>query len=382
MAKKYYVHFIDDDPVVTHGPYSIKGAKDFARIGSQYGGRRAVTRGVRGPIIRVYERGHRRWPRGKDEIKRAGLTRGETPKTASPRAPKLLERAWADEVQESARDVLSEPQAAYMSNPWTPRAGESEDAGEATVQLTSQPWGTRHVVRIADLYELYYNNPAAWKAIELIDRSGVTDGTKYRAIMRTGPGDFDFIDLGHIFERPWGWDAHRHAEGWVATSVETPEDAVVALMHARGVGRANPSGGWSRSDSGKLKRILASMIWATAVQQAVEGAAARAALTRAEMSSIYDELAGSPPKGAQVDASRYLRASKKAHGDTPWYAIANSEAVESLEEFAWMVADYVAGNQLEWPMESAGSAGARVKKRVRASSKARGARSRNPRVWR
>jgi hypothetical protein len=59
VAGDYYVRFIDETPQIVYGPYSLSSAKSFARIGSSFGGRREVTHGENGPIIRVYERGYR-----------------------------------------------------------------------------------------------------------------------------------------------------------------------------------------------------------------------------------------------------------------------------------------------------------------------------------
>lgn len=61
----YWVHFIDDKPVRTYGPYTFTVAKQFARIGSQHGvSRRLITRGARrtDPKVRIYEAGVRTWP--------------------------------------------------------------------------------------------------------------------------------------------------------------------------------------------------------------------------------------------------------------------------------------------------------------------------------
>jgi hypothetical protein len=86
----YYVHFIDDDPVLVYGPYNLASAKDFARIGSQPGrtggGRRAVfagpTPGSR--LVRVYEEGGRVWPRTVKQLSR--LTTAEIPRVLAPKA--------------------------------------------------------------------------------------------------------------------------------------------------------------------------------------------------------------------------------------------------------------------------------------------------------
>jgi hypothetical protein len=61
---KYYVVMVEDDPQLVYGPYSLKSAKDFARIGSQRGGAREVVRGISKPVkVRRYEGGKRVWPK-------------------------------------------------------------------------------------------------------------------------------------------------------------------------------------------------------------------------------------------------------------------------------------------------------------------------------
>ena len=76
MASKYYVYIPTDWAV--YGPYALKRAKDFARIGSQFGDERVVTRGLEGPKVRVYVDGERAWPVTEGQLR--GLTRGELPR--------------------------------------------------------------------------------------------------------------------------------------------------------------------------------------------------------------------------------------------------------------------------------------------------------------
>ena len=90
---RYTVHFVDEEPPIYYNNggrgYSLSGAKNFARIGSQqqrdgvWGGDRVVTRGVRGPIIRVYHHGLRLWPLYRSQLsslpKNQKLTAAETP---------------------------------------------------------------------------------------------------------------------------------------------------------------------------------------------------------------------------------------------------------------------------------------------------------------
>jgi len=88
MAGTYYVHagtvsrqgvFTADE---TWGPYSLKSAKDFARIGSQTGKyARAVSRGTRGLVVRVYRHGERVFPVLAADM--TGLTAHERPKASS-----------------------------------------------------------------------------------------------------------------------------------------------------------------------------------------------------------------------------------------------------------------------------------------------------------
>lgn len=78
MAGRYYVHIPRAWEV--YGPYALKRAKDFARIGSQFGDERVVTRGLDGVVVRVYEDGERVWPVTERQLVDQGLTRGELPK--------------------------------------------------------------------------------------------------------------------------------------------------------------------------------------------------------------------------------------------------------------------------------------------------------------
>jgi len=96
MAVSYYVHFIDDDPVLVYGPYELKVAKDFARIGSipgkSRGGRRAVYRGSTGmsQCVRVYDKGIRVWPKETEQLEQ--LRKSEHPKALHSHArPSLVE---------------------------------------------------------------------------------------------------------------------------------------------------------------------------------------------------------------------------------------------------------------------------------------------------
>ncbi len=93
---KYYVAMVDDDPVPIYGPYGLKSAKDFARIGSQYGGRRLVFDGTDGSPKRLYAKGFRVWPWGEEEIEGAGLSKAETPKQAAPYLPRKALKELAE----------------------------------------------------------------------------------------------------------------------------------------------------------------------------------------------------------------------------------------------------------------------------------------------
>lgn len=77
MAGRYYVHIEKDR--LKYGPYALKRAKDFARIGSQHGSPRAVTRGAEGVLVRWYEGGKRTYPTSSRQLE--GLTPGEVPRT-------------------------------------------------------------------------------------------------------------------------------------------------------------------------------------------------------------------------------------------------------------------------------------------------------------
>lgn len=67
-SKRYYVKtrtVREDGRTIkgwTRGPYTLSSAKDYARIGSQFGRPRTVHRGRGGPRIRRYSGGKRAWP--------------------------------------------------------------------------------------------------------------------------------------------------------------------------------------------------------------------------------------------------------------------------------------------------------------------------------
>jgi hypothetical protein len=97
MPGKYYVHVIGASKTeqIRYGPYSLSGAKNFARISTtrrKSGSKsidRAVTRGAQGPVIRVYgtspnEQGERLWPLYSEDVNtlrgKQSLTPNEMPK--------------------------------------------------------------------------------------------------------------------------------------------------------------------------------------------------------------------------------------------------------------------------------------------------------------
>lgn len=76
-GKNYYVRIKGER--VTYGPYTLKSAKDFARIGSQFGSTRYVRRGTgTGPRVRTYTSGERRWPVRESQL--GGLLPSERPR--------------------------------------------------------------------------------------------------------------------------------------------------------------------------------------------------------------------------------------------------------------------------------------------------------------
>jgi len=107
---EYYVHFVDDDPVLVYGPYSLKSAKDFARIGSQPGksggGRRAVFTGQKpgSRLVRVYEEGERVWPRTVGAL--SALSQAEVPRVLAPKPKKGSRVKMAANPRALPRDVL------------------------------------------------------------------------------------------------------------------------------------------------------------------------------------------------------------------------------------------------------------------------------------
>lgn len=191
----YYVHFMDDVPVKTHGPYALKAAKDFARIGSQFGGRRQVTRGRVGPVVRVYERGHRRWPVSAKEIRAAKLRPAERPSETAPRLPPALRAAWGQSPSPRANPTASatfpgpwsrsdspELQELMASVIWTNALSTYATYAAEEASADGQPWPFGAVRQIVD--ELADNVP----------RVAVTDAAHYLNTLKRANGG-----------RPW-WD--------------------------------------------------------------------------------------------------------------------------------------------------------------------------------
>jgi hypothetical protein len=76
-GKGYYVRIKGER--VVYGPYTLKSAKDFARIGSQTGSPRYVKRGSgTGPRVRTYSGGRRVWPKTESQL--GGLLPSERPR--------------------------------------------------------------------------------------------------------------------------------------------------------------------------------------------------------------------------------------------------------------------------------------------------------------
>lgn len=147
MPGQYYVRMISDPGAPEYGPYSLKSAKDFARIGSKFGGPRAVTFGPKGRMVRLYERGYRRWPRGA-EIAVAGLKDSELPRVPTPKVPVLLQKVWGEpEVY----------QAGMVQNP----AWSSKD--------------TARLVRLMGLHIWYMAVADAARTIAGPDEAGLVD---------------------------------------------------------------------------------------------------------------------------------------------------------------------------------------------------------------
>lgn len=75
--KRYYVKI--EGERVTYGPYALKSAKSFARIGSQHGKDRYVRRDrPGGPRVRHYSDGKRVWPVRESQLR--GLLSSEQPR--------------------------------------------------------------------------------------------------------------------------------------------------------------------------------------------------------------------------------------------------------------------------------------------------------------
>lgn len=72
MSSTYYV-LVDGAQGETFGPYALRSAQDFARIGSQFGAdRHVVKKGSSGrwQRVRVYHEGRRVWPTTREQARR------------------------------------------------------------------------------------------------------------------------------------------------------------------------------------------------------------------------------------------------------------------------------------------------------------------------
>jgi hypothetical protein len=89
-AKQYYVHHLSTPPDI-HGPYYLKTAKQYARIGAKPGyDDRKITRGRRGVKIRVYSSEERIYPVKVSQLR--FLTPAEIPPSMK-KAARAAERA-------------------------------------------------------------------------------------------------------------------------------------------------------------------------------------------------------------------------------------------------------------------------------------------------
>lgn len=133
-AGRYTVHVTTDDPPIYYNNdgdgYTLSGAKNFARIGSQkrkdgtWGEDRAVTRAVRGPVIRVYRHGERLWPLYASQVNalqgQGSLRPSELPK-------KLVFDGVGDDLYRTVKAV---------------KVGQSFRAVPA-----SEPWRSRYLIK-------------------------------------------------------------------------------------------------------------------------------------------------------------------------------------------------------------------------------------------
>jgi hypothetical protein len=108
----YYVNISEPGETVAHGPFALTRAKDFARIGSQFGGDRVVTREFRGPVVRVYSAGSRLWPVTLDQC--SGFSRAELP------------RALVGELEHTVAMAANPTQ--YRLGAWAPKPPKARKA--------------------------------------------------------------------------------------------------------------------------------------------------------------------------------------------------------------------------------------------------------------
>ena len=134
MPGRYYVHIDDPDPIL-YGPYNLLTAQQFARIGSQRrksgtkSSMRVVTRGERGPTVRVYKTelqgkvGERIWPIYADGQGGVNRLRGENSLTPRETPKKLKFSGVGDDREHSVKVVKigKSYRAIPAKQPWKDR---------------------------------------------------------------------------------------------------------------------------------------------------------------------------------------------------------------------------------------------------------------------
>jgi hypothetical protein len=221
----YYVNIQEPGELAAHGPYALPRAKDFARIGSQTGGDRVVTRGFRGPVVRIYSAGKRLWPM---DLAQAGhLTRSELPRSlvgelehtvamaANPTQYAL--GAWAPPTPKTRKDrlihaVISDPFClGYVDAALQCEDGYSDESGSLNKTYGVDGFTAAGLERIladcAAFQTMPYVDDAIgsahvlagrnfWKAVYTDDGFWSSDWSpQAREVLRTAAARFDELDI-------------------------------------------------------------------------------------------------------------------------------------------------------------------------------------------
>lgn len=127
VMTKYFVHVTTDDPPIHYDKgYDWPNVKAFARIGTQkrkdgtWSEDRVITRGLRGPIVRIYHHGQREWPVYASQV---NMLRGKKSLTSKEMPKKLVFEDVGDDRYHTVvvKKVGQSYRAIPKSEPWRSR---------------------------------------------------------------------------------------------------------------------------------------------------------------------------------------------------------------------------------------------------------------------